>query len=167
MELFDRLPVEDNVLIGREARVAGHNLLRTLWQPAAVRQDLRDRRDEALELCGLQGLRREPAGALSTGQRRLVELARAIAGGFSLLLLDEPSSGLDHAETDDFGRILSRVTEVHECAILLVEHDISLVTSVCAYTYVLEFGHLIAEGDTATVMASDAVRAAYLGTEAA
>jgi ABC-type branched-subunit amino acid transport system ATPase component len=165
MELFDRLPVEDNVLIGMEAKVTGRNLLHTLWQPAALRRQLRDSRDAAIELCGLGALRREPAGLLSTGQRRLVELARAVAGEFSILLLDEPSSGLDHAETQAFGEILRHVVDVRGTGILLVEHDISLVTAVCHDVYVLDFGRLIGEGPTADVMASDAVKAAYLGAE--
>jgi ABC-type branched-subunit amino acid transport system ATPase component len=167
MELFDRMSVADNVLIGAEARATGRKLHLTTWQPRRLRDNLRATRDATLELCGLTQLRSEPAGALSTGQKRLVELARAVAGGFSILLLDEPSSGLDHAETTQFGRVLQHVVAESRAGILLVEHDISLVTAVCEYTYVLEFGRLIEQGPTGTVMASDAVRSAYLGTEVA
>jgi ABC-type branched-subunit amino acid transport system ATPase component len=167
MELYDRLSVEDNVLLGREALVTGANLTRTLFQPKGVRDSIRRDRDDALELCGLAELRDRPAGTLSTGQRRLVELARVVAGGYDFLLLDEPSSGLDHAESAHFGDILRSVVDARDTGILLVEHDIALVTSVCEYAYVIEFGSLIAEGPTAEVMSSAAVRTAYLGEGAA
>jgi ABC-type branched-subunit amino acid transport system ATPase component len=120
---------------------------------------------EALELCGIADLADRQAGALSTGQRRLVELARCLAGPFDLLLLDEPSSGLDRDETAQFGDVLQRVVDERGCGILLVEHDVSLVMRVCAYLYVLDFGVLIFEGDPAAVSASPIVRAAYLGDE--
>ncbi|MDT7548639.1 MAG: hypothetical protein QOE84_1033 [Actinomycetota bacterium] len=167
MELYDRLSVEDNVLLGREALVTGANLTRTLFQPKSLRAGMRRHRDEALTLCGLEELRDRPAGTLSTGQRRLVELARAVAGGYEFLLLDEPSSGLDHSESAHFGDILTSVVDARGTGILLVEHDISLVTAVCEYAYVVEFGSLIGEGPTAEVMASAAVRTAYLGEGAA
>jgi ABC-type branched-subunit amino acid transport system ATPase component len=120
---------------------------------------------EALELCGISDLADRQAGELSTGQRRLVELARCLAGPFDLLLLDEPSSGLDRDETAQFGDVLRRVVDERGCGILLVEHDVSLVMRVCSYLYVLDFGVLIFEGDAAAVSASPIVRAAYLGDE--
>jgi ABC-type branched-subunit amino acid transport system ATPase component len=92
-----------------------------------------------------------------------VELARALAGGYELLLLDEPSSGLDPGETAEFGRILRSVVQDEGRGLLLVEHDMTLVRAVCGYTYVLDFGELIAEGPTDEVLASETVRAAYLG----
>ena len=105
-------------------------------------------------------------GTLSTGQKRLVELARTLAGGFQLLLLDEPSSGLDEEETEMFGTILENVVAERGLGILIVEHDMALVMAVCDYLYVLDFGHLIFEGTPAEVQASELVRAAYLGSEA-
>ena len=105
------------------------------------------------------------AGSLSTGQRRLVELARCLAGDFDLLLLDEPSSGLDHGESEHFGHVLTRVVADRGIGILLVEHDMSLVMDICDYIYVLDFGRLIFEGDPTAVAASPLVRAAYLGED--
>jgi ABC-type branched-subunit amino acid transport system ATPase component len=163
MELFDRLTVADNVLVGAEARDAGRNLSRAIWQSPSTRAEFRRRRDLAIELCGLHELANRPAGALSTGQRRLVELARAVAGDFRLLLLDEPSSGLDHSESEQFGRILRHVVDTLGTGILLVEHDIALVRAVCDFIYVLDFGALIAQGPAADVLASDVVKQAYLG----
>jgi ABC-type branched-subunit amino acid transport system ATPase component len=100
---------------------------------------------------------------LSTGQRRLVELARVLASDFRLLLLDEPSSGLDERETDSMSKVLLTASKDRGIGILLVEHDMSMVMDVCEYIYVLDFGHLIFEGTSADTMASEVVRAAYLG----
>ncbi len=121
--------------------------------------------DQALEACGLTALARRRAEALSTGQRRLVELARAYAGDFGLLLLDEPSSGLDRDETADLGVVLSGMVSQRNVGLLLVEHDMALVMGICDYLYVLDFGILIFEGTPAQVRGSDVVRAAYLGSE--
>jgi ABC-type branched-subunit amino acid transport system ATPase component len=116
-----------------------------------------------MELCELTELADTPAMSLSTGQRRLVELARCLAGPFGLLLLDEPSSGLDRTETQRFGEILKRVVADRGVGILLVEHDMSLVLDICEYIYVLDFGELIFQGSPAEVVASSVVKAAYLG----
>lgn len=83
-----------------------------------------------------------------------------------MLLLDEPSSGLDRDETLRFGALLRRIVDERGCGILLVEHDMSLVLRDCSYIYVLDFGRLIFEGDPASVATSPVVRAAYLGSEA-
>jgi ABC-type branched-subunit amino acid transport system ATPase component len=104
--------------------------------------------------------------SLSTGQRRLVELARCLAGPFRLLLLDEPSSGLDRAETQRFGEILRRVVAERGIGILLVEHDMSLVLDVCEFLYVLDFGELIFQGTPDEITSSEIVKAAYLGDAA-
>ncbi|MBA4863792.1 ABC transporter ATP-binding protein [Streptomyces sp. PSKA54] len=167
MDLFDSLTVEQNIAIGREARLAGSHPLKQLLCPPAERKAVRQATEEVLELCGIRELRHEVAGSLSTGQRRLVDLGRVLAGGFSMLLLDEPSSGLDTAETGRFGAIVTRVVAERCCGVLLVEHDMALVMSVCDYLYVLDFGQMIFQGTPAEVRASEAVRAAYLGTEAA
>jgi ABC-type branched-subunit amino acid transport system ATPase component len=102
---------------------------------------------------------------LSTGQRRLVELARCMAGDFSVLLLDEPSSGLDRFETAAFGEILRSLLADRNMAILLIEHDMALVSSICDYVYVLDFGRQLFEGTTTEVRNAPEVRAAYLGQE--
>ena len=102
------------------------------------------------------------AGLLTVGQRRLVELARVLAGPFDMLLLDEPSSGLDGHETEEFGRVLKAWWR-RGCGILLVEHDMTLIREVCDYVYVLDFGTLIFEGTPEEMHQSHEVRAAYLG----
>ncbi|MFZ3562365.1 MULTISPECIES: ABC transporter ATP-binding protein [unclassified Streptomyces] len=167
MDLFDSLTVEQNIALGREAGLARGNPLKQLLATPAETKAVRAATEEVLELCGLGALRHEVAGSLSTGQRRLVDLGRVLAGDFKLLLLDEPSSGLDTAETEKFGAIVTRVVAERGCGVLLVEHDMGLVMSVCDHLYVLDFGRLIFEGTPAEVRASPAVRAAYLGSEAA
>jgi ABC-type branched-subunit amino acid transport system ATPase component len=163
MELFDSLTVAGNVAVGREAGLAGLNPFRHLWASPKERVDTDARVQEALARCGLEDVAGELVGVLSTGRRRLVELARVIASGARMVLLDEPSSGLDSNETKRFGRILRSLVEEDGLGILLVEHDMTLVMSVCDYLYVLDFGDLIFEGTPAEVHASPVVRAAYLG----
>ena len=102
--------------------------------------------------------------SLSTGQRRLVELARCVAGNFRILLLDEPSSGLDRAETKRLGRILQNLVAERGIGILLVEHDMSLVADVCDHVCVLDFGRPLFSGTSGEAMASPTVQAAYLGS---
>ena len=165
MELCDSLTVFDNVALGNECAAAGSRVLGQILAPRTERVRMLEAAVDALELCGISELAEQQAGSLSTGQRRLVELARCLAGPFDLLLLDEPSSGLDRDETDKFGEVLERVVAERGCGILLVEHDMSLVMRVCAYIHVLDFGRMIYEGAPADVAASDVVRAAYLGEE--
>ena len=165
MELFDSLTTRENVSLGREAGQAR----RRPWRHVAETRSDRIRRNAAAEhamaLAGVADLAERPVATLSTGQRRLAELARCLAGEFDVLLLDEPSSGLDRVETRRFGEILARVVEQRGVGILLVEHDMTLVMNICDYVHVLDFGTKIFEGTTADVSSSDTVRAAYLGTE--
>jgi ABC-type branched-subunit amino acid transport system ATPase component len=166
VEVCQAMTVWDNVSLGLEARLVGMNPIRQLFTTPSQRRSIARATDQALELCGISAIATSQAGLLSTGQQRLLELARAIAGGFRLLLLDEPSSGLDDQETSAFGHVLKTLVEQSGCGILLVEHDMTLVMDVCSYLYVLDFGHLIFEGTPAAVNASDLVRSAYLGDEA-
>ena len=164
MELFDSLTVRENVSLGREAGLAGSNPLRHLRGGRTDARDIREATDEAMERVGIADLASARPADLSTGQRRLVELARVIAGNFKILLLDEPSSGLDKRETERFGEILRHLVEQRGIGILCVEHDMALVMSVCDYVYVLDFGKPIFEGTTSEIAASPIVRAAYLGS---
>jgi ABC-type branched-subunit amino acid transport system ATPase component/branched-subunit amino acid ABC-type transport system permease component len=163
MALCERLTVAENVALGRESGLGGARVLGQLAATRSQRADTQAATRSAMELCGITELAGTQAGALSTGQRRLVELARCLAGQFDVLILDEPSSGLDHAETEALARILRRTVTERGCGILLVEHDMSLVMNVCEYIYVLDFGKLLFEGDPSNVAASPEVQAAYLG----
>jgi ABC-type branched-subunit amino acid transport system ATPase component len=166
MVLFDSMTAAENVAMGLECRYAGRRWWAQMVATPSQLSVCRETAAEAMERCRIAHLANVLAGDLSTGQRRLVELARAITGRFRFLLLDEPSSGLDEAETVAFGNVLQDLIQQDGTGILLVEHDMALVRDVCSYIYVLDFGRQIFEGTTAEVMASDVVRSAYLGSEA-
>jgi ABC-type branched-subunit amino acid transport system ATPase component/branched-subunit amino acid ABC-type transport system permease component len=162
-ELFSSLTVRQNVAMGREASMAGANPLAQVFGSRHSRRLISAVVDEALELTRTARISDAQVGLLPIGQRRLVELARALAGPFDMLLLDEPSSGLDGHETEQFGQVLQTVARERRRGILLVEHDMTLVREICDYVYVLDFGQLIFEGTAEEMQNSALVRAAYLG----
>lgn len=160
LELFTGLSVRDNLLAAWESSIPGAVLGRNRRTGRRIADDL-------IEQLDLGGLADRMAGQLSTGQGRIVELARALAAQPRVLLLDEPSSGLDPAETAVFRDLLLRVVgrETGEPAILLVEHDVSLVMQVCDGITVLDFGVQIATGPPDVIRADERVIAAYLGED--
>jgi ABC-type branched-subunit amino acid transport system ATPase component len=164
-ELWDTLTVAENVALACEAPLAGRSYLAQLAARSKEHRRTELAAAEAMDLVGITALAGVRAGDLSTGQRRLVELARVLAGPFEMLLLDEPSSGLDKAETDRFGDVLQRVVRDRGIGILLVEHDMGLVMHICEYIYVMDFGQRIFDGTPAAVASSEIVRSAYLGSE--
>jgi ABC-type branched-subunit amino acid transport system ATPase component len=166
VEICTTMSVRANVALGLESRLAGRSVLRQIFAGSGQRQQIQDATESALNLCGIAAVADVRAGSLTTGQRRLLELARAIAGGYRLLLLDEPSSGLDDDETETFGDILLDLVKRTGVGLLLVEHDMSLVMRVCQYIYVLDFGRPIFDGTPEAVRNSEVVRAAYLGEDA-
>jgi ABC-type branched-subunit amino acid transport system ATPase component len=163
MELFDSMSVTENVAMGPEGVLSSRKPWGQFFAPPSERREVAERTREALHRCGLEGFAARRVRDLSTGQRRLVELARAIASPFTFLLLDEPSSGLDVHETEEFGRVLAQHVADTGMGVLLVEHDMALVADVCTQINVLDFGRLIWSGPTAEALTSDLVRAAYLG----
>ena len=164
-QICDGLTVLENVGIGLEARLCGWNPLRQFVLGAGGRLRVSRAVGEALALCSIEGIAGVSASVLTSGQRRLVELARVLAAGTSMLLLDEPSSGLDEEETAALGALLSRVVKERGIGVLLVEHDMGLVMEICEHIYVLNYGQLIFEGSPAQTRASELVREAYLGIE--
>jgi ABC-type branched-subunit amino acid transport system ATPase component/branched-subunit amino acid ABC-type transport system permease component len=164
VQLFDSLTVRRNVELGREASMAGGNPFTQLVSRPQQRAEVRERSEEALALVGIEELAGHQAGLLSTGQRRLVELARVLAGRFDVLLLDEPSSGLGAAESRHFGDTVAEVVRRRGVTVVLIEHDMTLVRQVCSVVFVIDFGRLIFEGTTEQMLASDEVRNAYLGS---
>jgi len=165
VQLFESLSVRTNVELARECAIAGGNPARQVFPRRHDARAVREATDEAIHLTGIGAYVDAPVKSLSTGQRRLVELARVLTGPFDMILLDEPSSGLDQTETEQFGRILRQVVSARGIGILLVEHDMSLVQQVCDRVYVLDFGRMLFDGTTSEMIASDVVRAAYLGSE--
>ncbi len=154
IEVFSSLSVRDNVQAAAEARRSWSNDDADPVRTAEV----------LLERVGLGDLVDERVDQLSTGLLRLVEVARALASKPSLLLLDEPGSGLDPTESEALGDLLLDLVE-DGTSILLVEHDVELVMRVCARLFVLDFGQIIASGTPEQVQQDPAVQAAYLGAD--
>jgi branched-chain amino acid transport system ATP-binding protein len=121
----------------------------------------------AIEIVGIQSDPSAPVQTLSGGERRLVEVARAIVGRPKIVLLDEPAAGLPDDETTDLGRVIRAIPENTGAQVILVDHDMSLVSGCCERTAVLDFGRLIASGPTAEVLRDERVVRAYLGDQAA
>jgi ABC-type branched-subunit amino acid transport system ATPase component/branched-subunit amino acid ABC-type transport system permease component len=165
VELFNSLTVRQNIAIGREAIMAGGNPLRQFLARRGDAKLVDAAVAHAARVTGIEHLLGLKVAEISTGQRRLVELARVLAGPFDMILLDEPSSGLDARETEEFGQILTRAVAERGVGILIVEHDMSLVRQICDKVYVLDFGERIFEGTPAEMLSSAVVKAAYLGSE--
>jgi ABC-type branched-subunit amino acid transport system ATPase component len=130
--------------------------------------DRRSARDEvmrAVDFVGLSADAERLVEGLGAGQRRLVEIARAVVGSPRLVLLDEPAAGLPDAETAHLGELIRRIPAETGALVILVDHDMSLVSACCESTAVLDFGRLIASGSTADVLRDEQVIRAYLGTE--
>jgi len=152
LEVFGSLSARENVLVALE--------MRRRWNRTGG--DLVAEADALLDRVGIAAVADRRVELLPTGTARLVEVARALATGPKLLLLDEPSSGLDEAETDALGRLL-RELATSGLGVLLVEHDMPLVMETCSHIAVLDFGRIIASGAPSAIRDDPAVQRAYLG----
>jgi branched-chain amino acid transport system ATP-binding protein len=152
LEAFGSLTVEDNVRTALDIHDGFSGLFRS------SDGDI----EHLLDLVGITAYAKDRADSIPTGVARLLELARALACEPRLLLLDEPSSGLDEAETGAFGNLLKDLA-AEGCTVLMVEHDMELVMAVCDTIHVLDFGSIIAQGTPAEVRANPVVQKAYLG----
>jgi branched-chain amino acid transport system ATP-binding protein len=153
LEAFGSLSVRDNILVAAEVRGSSHD-----------GRSAQQFTDDLLARVHLLDVGDERVDTLPTGTARLVEVARALAVRPRLLLLDEPSSGLNQQETEVLGQLLADLVE-DDLAVLLVEHDMPFVMAACTHIHVLDFGQVIASGTPATVKADTKVIAAYLGPE--
>ena len=164
-QAFTSLTVLDNLLLPAWLPRFGGVIPDLVPLPGGgkAKRAARDRARGIAAFLGLEDTLERLPGELSLGRRRLIELGRALAATPRLLLLDEPASGLDAAETERFAELLLRVRDVFKLTMLLVEHDMQLVLSVADYVYVLNFGKLLAQGEPQAVVSNPEVVVAYLG----
>jgi branched-chain amino acid transport system ATP-binding protein len=163
IELFTGMTPRDHLLVAERVRRGDGALWKDIIGRGKPTADEEEEAERTLELLGLSAVADRKVEALSLGVGRLVELGRALMTQPRLLLLDEPSSGLDRDETELLAATLRDVQDERQMAILLVEHDVEFVRSLVSRVFVLDFGTLIASGTTNEVFADAAVRRAYLG----
>ncbi|MGI6072044.1 MAG: ABC transporter ATP-binding protein [Lachnospiraceae bacterium] len=165
IRLFDELTVEENVKIGlhnemRYSTVSGIFRLPSFWKQEKAAHE---RALELLDIFDMAHKANWKAGSLSYGDQRRLEIARALATNPSLLLLDEPAAGMNPAETIDLMKIIAKIRDDFQIAVLLIEHDMKLVMGICEGICVLNFGRIIAKGTAEEIQANPAVIEAYLG----
>ena len=168
VQLFKSLSALDNVLVAKHSHMRTGVFAEGLMLPFVRRQErqVRDQADEVMAFLGLTDVQRQPAGNLPLGSQKRLELVRALALEPTLLLLDEPASGLNTSETQALADLLLAVRDRFKLTMLLVEHDMGFVMNICGTITVLNFGRKIAEGTPRAVQNDSEVVTAYLGETA-
>jgi sulfate-transporting ATPase len=161
LELFEDISVEENIRAGSDLRASRRSWLTDLFWPG--RHDLPSTAVAAIREFDLEPHLDQTPSELPYGRRRLVGIARTVASGPSVVMLDEPAAGLDENETAELARLIRRLAEERNMGVLLVEHDVSLVMSTCDRIVVIDFGRVICSGTPAEIRDDQAVRDAYLG----
>ena len=166
LALFSHMSVLDNIMVGRHHLMKNNFLTGALyWLSGAQREELAHRRavEEIIDFLEISHVRKAPAGNLSYGLRKRVELARAIALKPQVILLDEPMAGMNLEEKEDMARYIIDLNEEWGMTVIMIEHDIGVVMDISHRVMVLDFGRKIAEGAPEAVMDNADVRRAYLG----
>ena len=165
IRLFGKMPVLDNVKAGLHNRHRYSSVAGILRLPAYFKEEklMDERAMELLKVFDLDGDAEKIASGLPYGKQRRLEIARAMATDPKLLLLDEPAAGMNPKETQELMKMISFVRKEFDMTILLIEHDMRLVSGICEELTVLNFGEVLAQGATQTVLSDPEVIAAYLG----
>jgi ABC-type branched-subunit amino acid transport system ATPase component len=166
--LFPGLSVAETIAVARERHLLSRDMVAAaLWQPATYESELEVAAtvEDLIQLMGLSAFRDKLTGELSTGTRRIVDLACILGQDPAIVLLDEPSAGVAQRETEALGPLLRRVREHTGCAILVIEHDMPLLAGLCDRMVALELGGVIAEGSPTEVLEHPRVIESYLGTD--
>jgi ABC-type branched-subunit amino acid transport system ATPase component len=161
LELFEDISVEDNIRAGADTGDAKSWITDLVWPG---KHALPSTAISAIHEFALEPHLDQLPDALPYGRRRLVGIARAVASGPSIIMLDEPAAGLDETESQELASLIRRLADDRAMGVLLVEHDVGLVMSTCDRIIVLDFGQVIASGTPTEVRENPAVKEAYLGT---
>ena len=167
IRLFKNMTVIDNIKVAMTQTVRYHSLASILRLPSFYKEEKRIT-EEALELLkfiGMEDKKNEMAKNLPYGQQRLLEIARALAAKPKVLFLDEPAAGMNPQETSELTELIERIKEQFKTTIILIEHDMSLVMSICERIYVLDYGKCIARGTPEEIKNNRRVIEAYLGED--
>ncbi len=164
LQIFDNITVLENVMVGAHSKPGSEFLVSMLHIPPYQKEEemIREKSMEALEFFGLDEAADSPAGQLSFGEQKRLEMARAIVSKPELILLDEPVAGLNRAESMEIARLIMKIRS-KGTTVLLVEHDINVVMRISDKVVVLNYGTMIAEGSPKQVQTNEAVLSAYLG----
>jgi ABC-type branched-subunit amino acid transport system ATPase component len=166
--LYPGLTVFETIAVARERHLSSRDMFAAALQlPASFESELAVRVvvDDLIEMMGLTAFSQKLTAELSTGTRRIVDLACILAQQPKILMLDEPSGGVAQQETEALGPLLLRIREHTGCSMLVIEHDMPMISSVCDRLVALELGGVIAEGTPDEVLSHPAVIASYLGTD--
>jgi branched-chain amino acid transport system ATP-binding protein len=165
-ELFPQMSVIDNLLTGRHPRIKGNPLAEMLFLPSVRREEIRQREavEKIIEFVELERYRHTPVGGLPFGTQKIIGFARALANEPAILLLDEPSAGLNREEREDLARFILRIKHQLGIAMIWIEHDMQMVADLADRIHVLDYGRTLASGPADVVLKDERVVAAYLGT---